>query len=428
MPTPPARAPRVWNRRQILNRQRANARHCSGASRLRSRPCIASHSPWMVNPFAIGVASGDPTSDGFVLWTRLRPAAAHGGGMPSESVEVRWKVCHDEAMTRVAAEGPRSPRPTRSHRSMSRCLGSRPIVGTSTSSRALGETTPRGERARHPSLPTCRSGLRCAFASCQHFESGYSTLMNTCWREDLDLVAHLGDYIYEYAGKENQVRKQRRPASRFVARLSQSPRAVQDRPAVAAAHAICPWLVTWDDHEIANNCAGAISERNDSRRRRITCGGRMPIRLITSTMPLRRGRFRRAPTCCFTPQGPLRADSPSSTCSTRASIAAINRVAMATRNRARRCSTSKPRSWSQARAVAVRQLGQSTSVWNVLTQQVMMDAWIVAPVRSGPLACINGPATKPIGNGSLRYFAEHPCKNPIAIAGDIHCNWANNLQ
>ena len=48
-------------------------------------------------PFSLGVASGDPSPDGMVLWTRLAPAPLIGGGMPTESVDVEWQVAEDEA-------------------------------------------------------------------------------------------------------------------------------------------------------------------------------------------------------------------------------------------------------------------------------------------------------------------------------------------
>ena len=56
-------------------------------------------------PFTLGVASGDPDAEGFVLWTRLAPSPLQGGGMPSVPVKVQWRVCEDEAMTKVVAKG-----------------------------------------------------------------------------------------------------------------------------------------------------------------------------------------------------------------------------------------------------------------------------------------------------------------------------------
>ena len=58
-------------------------------------------------PFTLGVASGDPLPDGFVIWTRLAPLfnAADGRGGLSRSVPVRWRVASDAAMTRVVRQG-----------------------------------------------------------------------------------------------------------------------------------------------------------------------------------------------------------------------------------------------------------------------------------------------------------------------------------
>src|ERR1043165_7884325 len=58
------------------------------------------------NPFQLGIASGDPSPDGIVLWTRLAPRPLQlGGGMPSRPVEVRWLVAEDEAATKIVREG-----------------------------------------------------------------------------------------------------------------------------------------------------------------------------------------------------------------------------------------------------------------------------------------------------------------------------------
>lgn len=58
-----------------------------------------------VDPFTLGVASGDPTPSGVVLWTRLAPDPLHGGGMDPHAVEVKWSVFADEACRRVVREG-----------------------------------------------------------------------------------------------------------------------------------------------------------------------------------------------------------------------------------------------------------------------------------------------------------------------------------
>jgi phosphodiesterase/alkaline phosphatase D-like protein len=54
------------------------------------------HTRFSNYPFSLGVDSGDPVSDGFVLWTRLAPDPVNGGGMPPEAVPVRWEVAQEE--------------------------------------------------------------------------------------------------------------------------------------------------------------------------------------------------------------------------------------------------------------------------------------------------------------------------------------------
>ncbi len=80
-------------------------------------------------------------------------------------------------------------------------------------------------------------------------------------KDDLDLVFHLGDYIYEYAaGKNGKVRThigaEIESLDDYRVRHSQ----YRSDPLLHGMHALCPWVVTWDDHEFDNNCAGDVSE------------------------------------------------------------------------------------------------------------------------------------------------------------------------
>src|SRR5213080_622028 len=56
-------------------------------------------------PFTLGVMSGDPALDGFLIWTRLAPDPLLGGGMAPEAVDVVWTVAEDEAMRRIVKKG-----------------------------------------------------------------------------------------------------------------------------------------------------------------------------------------------------------------------------------------------------------------------------------------------------------------------------------
>src|SRR5690606_24199644 len=67
---------------------------------------VARQFPFVADPFALGIASGDPTPDACVIWTRLAPEPlAPLGGMNGQKTFVRWEVAHDEAFTRVVRQG-----------------------------------------------------------------------------------------------------------------------------------------------------------------------------------------------------------------------------------------------------------------------------------------------------------------------------------
>src|SRR5256885_13494857 len=57
-------------------------------------------------PFPLGVASGDPSTDGFVIWTKIAPKPLErGGGMPKKAVEGEWVVAADPQMGKLGRSG-----------------------------------------------------------------------------------------------------------------------------------------------------------------------------------------------------------------------------------------------------------------------------------------------------------------------------------
>ena len=68
------------------------------------------------SPFALGIASGDPASDGFVIWAKITPRPLErGGGMPRKAVEVTWAVATDERMRQVTQQGTAMAHPELGH-------------------------------------------------------------------------------------------------------------------------------------------------------------------------------------------------------------------------------------------------------------------------------------------------------------------------
>lgn len=145
-----------------------------------------------------------------------------------------------------------------------------------------------------PAAGSLPERLRFAFASCQNFESGHYTAYAHMAREDLDLVVHLGDYIYEGAAHRGRPRLHNSGEIFTLEDYRLRYALYKSDPALRAAHAAAPWIVTWDDHELANNYAGDIPEKPASReeflRRRAAA-----YQAYYEMMPLRRAQLPSGP-------------------------------------------------------------------------------------------------------------------------------------
>jgi len=218
------------------------------------------------DPFKLGVASGFPTSDACVLWTRLTPTpAAPDGGMPDAAVPVDWEIAADERFERIVQRG--IVYATRDwahsvHVEPSGLEAGRPYWYRFT---AGGVRSPVGRTATAPAPAARTPHLRFAVASCQQYEHGYYTAYQQMLQDELDLVVHVGDYIYELTwGKENEfVRSHGAPECYTLDDYRARYALYKGDANLRAAHAACPWLVTWDDHEVDNDYADATSEEND---------------------------------------------------------------------------------------------------------------------------------------------------------------------
>ncbi len=120
--------------------------------------------------------------------------------------------------------------------------------------------SPIGRTRTMPRRDGMPEQLRFAFASCQNYEQGLFTAYEHMAADELDLVVHLGDYIYEMAGQDKRVRKHAGPEITTLDDYRNRYAQYRSDPHLQAAHARFPWLVVWDDHEFDNNCAGCISE------------------------------------------------------------------------------------------------------------------------------------------------------------------------
>lgn len=218
--------------------------------------------------FRLGVASGDPLPERVVLWTRLAPKPLEpGGGMPPVAVPVRWEVAHDQRFARLVRSGTTVASPDWAHSVHVDVPGLEPgrwyfyrfLVGSEASPVARTKTAP---------APGAKpAAVSFAFASCQDWQNGYYAAYRHMAAEDLDLVVHLGDYIYD-----TEINPKGTPTTPGLVRplppaqVRPVPHTLTDYrlryglykidPDLQLAHAAFPWAITWDDHEVEGNWAG----------------------------------------------------------------------------------------------------------------------------------------------------------------------------
>src|SRR5262249_19072697 len=154
---------------------------------------------WRQYPFSLGVASGDPAPDGFVIWTRLAPEPLEPhGGMPMAVLPVKWEVATDDRFTTIVAKGDAPARPELAHSVHVEVSGVQPARTYFYRFEAGGEESGRGRARTLPLASASLAQLRFGVSGCQNYEAGYYTAYRYLAEEELAFVFHYGDYIYEY--------------------------------------------------------------------------------------------------------------------------------------------------------------------------------------------------------------------------------------
>ncbi|RCK70260.1 alkaline phosphatase [Desertihabitans brevis] len=221
------------------------------------------------DPFTLGIASGDPDATSVILWTRLAldPLADDGrGGMASGTYQLRWEVAEDERFRRVVRRGRALAKPEFGHAVHVEASGLRPDREYWYRFRLGRHLSPVGRTRTTPRAGEMPSALAMAFASCARWEDGWFTAYRHLAAERPDVVLHLGDYFYEYqAGPEGNVRGIEGPETMTLANYRQRHAQYKTDPDLQAAHAVAPWLVTWDDHELDNNWADEMPEKPEEQ-------------------------------------------------------------------------------------------------------------------------------------------------------------------
>ena len=214
--------------------------------------------PLAGDPFSLGVASGDPTPHRVVLWTRLAPAPLEGGGLDPQPYGVRYEVASDPDFRRIVRRGTARAVPEEAHSVHAEVTRLRPEREYWYRFK-WGETiSPVGRTRTTPLTGSSPRALRFAFVSCQNYSQGfYPAYADLAAQADIELVVHLGDYIYEGPGSSGLPERLHAPRAELLSLDDYRTRLAQYKldPDLQAAHAAFPWLMTWDDHELKNNYA-----------------------------------------------------------------------------------------------------------------------------------------------------------------------------
>ena len=381
-------------------------------------------------PFALGVASGYPSASGVTLWTRVT------GELPPAGVSLRWEMAADEAFKRVVRSGDALAEPAWAHSVHVQVEGLEPErwywyrFSTNEAQSRVGRTRTAPSRSQ-PGAP-----LRFAFASCQQYEQGYYGAYRHIVADEPDLVAFLGDYIYESSWGRDHVRSHNAPEPYSLEDYRARHALYRSDPDLQEAHAACPWILTWDDHEVDNDYASDRPEDGMARaaflRRRAAAyrayyehlplpprmqprGARMQLfdRLDWGTLArfhVLDCRQHRARQPCPRPNRPGGGNTVDiDDC---AELSAMQRSLLGRRQER----------WVQSG------LADPRAAWNVLAQTTRM-ARFDQKLGPGRRAWTDGWDGYPAARERLlNHLVAKPVKNPVVIGGDVHSFHVSQLK
>ncbi|MBE9601701.1 alkaline phosphatase [Pedobacter sp. MC2016-24] len=204
-----------------------------------------------VNYFLQGVASGDPLQDCVIIWTRVTPT-------DPLKTHVKWEISTDPGFSKLIKEGQVDISAHHDYTVKVDVKGLKP--GCKYHYRFLYQGT-ISEVGETQTLPEdLKEGdFTMAVLSCNNWEDGYfNSFRFLAQKTAVDLVLHLGDYIYEYetgaygnpaSGRINVPKHEIVTLQDYRARYAQ----YRTDPDLQLLHAKKPFYLIWDDHELAND-------------------------------------------------------------------------------------------------------------------------------------------------------------------------------
>ncbi len=257
-----------------VSRRRFVGGATSAALSLLAMPAVLRHArgeSWRAgDPFSLGVASGTPRPDGFVLWTRLAPEPLSAnpetpGGMSGGDVSIAYEIAADSGMTKVVRRGNAVAEKAFGHSVHLDVGGLEPGRSYWYRFRSGDAASPIGRAVTLPAPGTSPEQLRFGFVSCANYEHGYFSAYRHLTDEDPQFVLFLGDYIYETIEENRPIVRRHSDGVEAATLPTYRNRYAQYRldQDLQRLHAQVPAIVTWDDHEVQNDYADRWSEYFD---------------------------------------------------------------------------------------------------------------------------------------------------------------------
>jgi alkaline phosphatase D len=382
--------------------------------------------------FLHGVASGDPLHDRVILWTRVTPKSF------ADIIYGRWSVATDHKMKRIVRSGDFATDVTHDFTVKIDASGLEPDGIYYYRFETRGAESPIGRTRTLPVL--ARRSWRMAFASCSNYPYGYfNAYARIAARTDIDMVLHLGDYLYEYAqgqyanpllaGVRDVV-----PSNEIVSLLDYRLRHAlyKSDPDLQEAHRLHAFVCVWDDHESTNDSwrDGAENHNPENGEGEWVVRKRHAVRAYNEYMPIRSNnvfddkiyrRFRignladlimldtrlhgRDLQAAFKGAAELPVDDPVISDGTRTLLGFDQEE------------------WLARQLWNSKQKGQA---WRVLGQQVMM-AQLSATFGRSIINPDQWDGYRPARDRLYGHLIDNNINNNVVLTGDIHSTWCSDL-
>ncbi len=362
-------------------------------------------------PFYHGVASGDPTSSSVILWTRLSDTTG--------TVDVQWRIALDTAFNDIVNSGTTWTGSSKDFTVKVDVEDLEPYtyyfydfeINGKHSLTGRTKTAPEGDNEH----------FRAAVVSCSNYEAGYFHAYDAiAERNDIDLVIHLGDYIYEYGVGEFPLSisgiRLHEPENEILNLPDYRMRHSQYKldPDLRRLHQHYPMIAVWDDHETANNAWRDGAENHDEGEGLWADRKEAGTKAYHEWMPIRspdeENLFKIYRSFSY---GKL-----------------VDIFMLDTRlydrdeqSLAGASDTSRTLLGPEQMEWLINGLSSSEASYKILGNQVMM----------APLLLLGGPLNNDQWDGYsheqsvLRDFLEAQTDNFVVITGDIHTSWANDI-